>query len=374
MPSDGSPLRMLLPIHVDDGCGATNSKELYYYFLEFLNQHFTVKDLGPIRLFLGISVKYDQTTGILSLSQFPFIEELLASHNLLTARAQDVPLKSKSPQDVVAPPNALPGIMETNITKAYQSIVGSLLYLASWTRPDIAYAVVALAQWNSAPTRSTLLAAKGVLRYLLGTADWKLIYGMDVRTDSIAFCDADWATHQDDRRSISGYAFFMYSGLVSWSSSKQKSTALSSTEAEYMSITHVSKEALWIRMFCRVIGLPFPQPFPFLSDNNSAIDMTKLNVISNHAKHIDLRYHFIRDHITEGTLKVNWIPTEDMTADIFTKPLPCPLHMRHAVSLGLVLSNITQDIIPYLSCPIFILSLRECVDSGLIDMQGLLDT
>ena len=150
------------------------------------------------------------------------------------------------------------------------------------------------------------------------------------------YSDADWATNQSDRKSVSGYSIFTFSGLVSWSSSKQKATALSSTEAEYMAITHVSKEALWIRLFCHVIGLPFPHPLSLLSDNQSAIDMTKSNAVLSRAKHIDIRYHFIRDHVAQGTVTIKWVPTEDMTADIFTKPLPLPIHLRHSSSLGLL--------------------------------------
>ena len=111
--------------------------------------------------------------------------------------------------------------------------------------------------------------------------------------------------------------------------------ALSSTKVEYMSITHVSKEALWIRLFCHTIDLSFSQPFRFLSDNNSAISMTKANIISNCVKHINLRYHFIHEHISAGTFVINWILTTDMTADIFTKALSLPLHTHHAASLGL---------------------------------------
>ena len=157
-----------------------------------------------------------------------------------------------------------------------------------------------------------------------------------VQNDTVTFSDADWATNQSDRKSVSGYAFFMFSGLVSWSSSKQKETALSSAEAEYMAITHVSKEALWIKLFCRSIGLTFPRPLMLLSDNQSAIDMTKSKTVSSHVKHIDIRYHFICDHVAEGTISVKWIPTDDMTADIFTKPLPLPLHLCHSSSLGLL--------------------------------------
>ncbi len=178
------------------------------------------------------------------------------------------------------------------------------------------------------------MAAKGVLRYLLGTQHHRLGYGAGVQTDCVGYSDADWATHQDDRRSISGYAFFLHSSLISWSSSKQKATALSSTKVEYMAITHVAKELLWLRMFSSIVNIPFPHLFRLLSDNNSAIDMTKSNIISNRAKHIDLRYHFIRDHVAEGTLRLNWISTEDKTADILTKPLPYPLHSKHSSSLG----------------------------------------
>ena len=153
--------------------------------------------------------------------------------------------------------------------------------------------------------------------------------------DSVGYSDADWATDQTDCHSISGYTFFMFSGLVSWSSSKQKATALSSTEAEYMAITHAAKEALWIRLFCHSLQLPFPRLLNLLSDNESAISITKANAISSRAKHIDIRYHFIHDHVTQGVFHMHWVPTEDMTADIFTKPLPLPLHNRHSLSLGL---------------------------------------
>ena len=222
--------------------------------------------------------------------------------------------------------------------------ISTSLDLASWTCPDIAYSVVALIQWNASPTCATLLVAKGVLCYLSGTCDWWLEYGCAACNDPIAYSDVDWATNKQDRKSISGYAFFMFSGLVSWLSSKQKAIALSSTEAKYMAITHAWKEALWIKLFCQTIGLPFPHPFTFLSDSDSAISMTKSNVVLNCAKHINIRYHFIRDHITEGTIAIHWIPTEDMTADIFIKSLARPIHFWHSQALGLSVPTTTNQI------------------------------
>ena len=188
------------------------------------------------------------------------------------------------------------------------------------------------------------------MRYLLGTRNWRLEYGVNARNDPVAFSDADWATNEQDHKSISGYAFFLYSGLVSWSSSKQKAIALSSAKAEYMAITHAAKEALWLKLFCQTLELPFPRPFMFLSDSDSAISMTKSNVVSNRAKHIDLRYHSIRDHVAEGTIAIHWISTEDMTADVFTKALLHPIHIRHSRLLGLTVdpeissNQITQAI------------------------------
>ena len=165
----------------------------------------------------------------------------LRNFSLRMVYTQDVPLCTQQFQDQSMLNTALPGYSDPEmLTCTYQRIVESLLYLASWTHPDLVYTVVTLAQWNASPTHSMLLVAKGVLCYLLGTKHWEIVYSGSVHVDSIAFCDTDWATNKHDCRSISRYAFFMYSGLVLWSSSKQKAMALSSTQAEYMSITHVS--------------------------------------------------------------------------------------------------------------------------------------
>ena len=148
--------------------------------------------------------------------------------------------------------------------------------------------------------------------------------------------DADWATDEKDRRSISGYCFYFLNSLVSWSSSKQKTVSLSSTESEYYAMTHAMKEALWIRLFLTIHRLPLPHPFPLLCDNQSALALIESEAISSRSKHIDVRYHFIRDHISEGSFRANWIPTSDMTADILTKPLLPPLFLKHRNALGLV--------------------------------------
>ena len=137
-----------------------------------------MNDLGPIRLFLGVTVIYDRERGSLTLSQTPFIDELLDLHNLTNARSQDVPLKSRNFMDSDVPSTALPGYSDQQVlTCAFQCIIGLLLYLATWTRPDLSYTVVALAQCNASPMQAALLAAKGVLQYLKGMKQWGLTYG-----------------------------------------------------------------------------------------------------------------------------------------------------------------------------------------------------
>src|SRR5271163_5314223 len=205
---------------------------------------------------------------------------------------------------------------------------------------------MALGQFNANPTCAHLVAGKHVLRYIAGTLDLSLEFNFDggavpatvggfIRNCAVS--DADWASDESDWRSISGYCFYFFNSLVSWSAVKQKTVSLSSTEAEYYSMTHAIKEALWIRLFLSLLSFPVPCPFPLLSDNQSACALAITSAITSRSKHINVRHHFIRDHIADGTFCTNWIPTSDIPADIFTKPLPYPLFIRPRASLGLFL-------------------------------------
>src|SRR5271168_1829420 len=133
----------------------------------------------------------------------------------------------------------------------------------------------------------------------------------------------------------SGYSFYFQGALVSWSAVKQKSIALSSTEAEYYAMTHAFKEALWLHTFLGLMHFPVPHPFPILCDNQAACALSNFSSISARSKHIDIRHHFIRDHVQAGSFSTTWIPTEDMPANIFTKPLSLISFSRHRDVLGL---------------------------------------
>ena len=298
MPTSGEDLVIFMPVHVDDGLVATNSLPSYQWVLGEMNKVIEVNDLGATSLYLGIRIDRDRPTCKMWLSQKHVVTDLLSTYNLLNAHPSSVPLRHKLHALPEPPPNSLPDIPDSEIKVHYQRLVGSLLYLVLCTRPDIAYAAMALGQFNANPSRAHLLAAKGVLRYLLGTLDFALEYNFSQQPvgppasvllpSNCAFTDADWASDETDRQSISGYTFFMFSSLVAWSAIKQRTTALSSTEAEYMALSHALKEALWLRLLLLILKMPLPRPFPLLCDNQSTLNIANSLSITSHSKHIDV--------------------------------------------------------------------------------------
>jgi hypothetical protein len=263
---------------------------------------------------------------------------------LTTCKVANTPFPSTASTLPAASSNSLPDLSDADLVPRYQRLVGCLLYLAIATRPDISYYAMWLGQFNAVPTRAHFLAAKHVLRYLAGTKNLALCLGassprvpstLSGYLQNVGCSDADWASDAVDRKSISGYSFYFQGSLISWSAVKQKSIALSSTEAEYYAMTHAFKEALWLRTFLTVLKFPVPRPFPILSDNQAACSLSNSPAISARSKHIDIRHHFIRDHVHDGSFSTTWIPTADMPADIFTKVLPFPAFSRHRDVLGL---------------------------------------
>ncbi|KNZ75285.1 Copia protein [Termitomyces sp. J132] len=267
-------------------------------------------------------------------------------YKLLDASPLSLPLHGNIHDLPDPPPNSIPDVPDEEITVHYQRLVGSILYLSLCTRPDLAFTAMSLGQYNSNPTRAHLLVAKRVLRYISGTRDYALEYNFThpspdpptrlILPADFGVVDADWASDTDTRRSVSGYAFFLYSSLVSWSSTKQKTVALSSTEAEYMALSHAIREAISIRFLLTSLDLPVPRPLQIFCDNKSALDIANSDSTTSRSKHIDIRYHFIRDQLKTGSFSTSWISTSDMIADILTKALPKALHYKFVPALGLV--------------------------------------
>ena len=263
---------------------------------------------------------------------------------MLDCKTSPVPLSQNLHNLPPCSPNACPDIPDTDITLAYQRLVGSLTYLAICTRPDLAFTAMALGQYNASPTRAHLVVAKGVLRYLSGTIHLGLTFSLhnlhlpesvQLHASACGLSDADWASDERDRKSISGYCFYFCNSLVSWSARKQRTVSTSSTESEYYALANTVKEAIWLKLFLTLSHLSTSSPLPLLCDNQSARTIASTDSISSRTKHIDVRHHFIREHITNGSFPLHWVPTSDMVADIFTKSLSTTLFQRHRDNLGL---------------------------------------
>jgi hypothetical protein len=203
--------------------------------------------------------------------------------------------------------------------KAYRSMICSLLYLCA-SRPDIMLSVCMCARFQSDPRECHLVAVKRIIRYLVATPCFGIWYPKGSTFDLIGYSDSDYAGCKVDRKSTSGTCQFLGRSLVSWSSKKQTSVALSTTEAEYVAAGQCCAQLLWMRQTLRDFGYNLNK-VPLLCDNESAIRMADNPVEHSRTKHIDIRHHFLRDHQQKGDIEVFYVSTENQLADIFTKPL-----------------------------------------------------
>jgi hypothetical protein len=198
-------------------------------------------------------------------------------------------------------------------------MIGSLLYLSA-TRPDIQFSVCLCAHFQASPRTSHQQAVKRIFRYLCHTPDFSLWYSTASSLALHGFSDVDFAGCRLDRKSTSGTCQFLGSSLVSWSSRKQSSVAQSTTEAEYVAAASCCSQLLWISYTMSDFGEEYTH-VPLQCDSTSVISVAKNLVLHSKTKHIEVRYHFLRDNVEKGKIAFIHVPIHDQLADIFTKPL-----------------------------------------------------
>jgi hypothetical protein len=215
------------------------------------------------------------------------------------------------------------------LTTMYRQLIGSLLYVVH-TRPDICYAVNALSQFMAEPRQRHWVATKHVLRYLRGTITCGLRYTSSGGMFLHGYVDSDWVGSLVDKKSTFGYCFSLGSTMISWSSRKQGSIAQSTVEAEYIAASDANREAIWLRKL--ILGLFGDRLETTIihCDNQSCVKLTENLVFHDRSKHIDMRYHYIRDMVQRKIVKLQYIATDEQVADILTKPLPLKqfVHLR----------------------------------------------
>nr|GFA81041.1 retrovirus-related Pol polyprotein from transposon TNT 1-94 [Tanacetum cinerariifolium] len=266
--------------------------------------------MGKISFFLGLQIS--QNPRGIFINQSKYALESLNKYGFESCDPVDTPMVEKSKLDEDREGKAVD-------LSHYHGMIGTLLYLIA-SRPDLQFAICICARYQARPTEKQVHAVKRIFRYLRGTVNRGLWYPKDSSVALTAFADADHAGCQDTRRITSGSVQFLGERLISWSSKRQKSAAISSTEAKYIALSICCAQILWMRSQLSDYGLVFNK-IPMYCDNKSAIALCCNNVQHSRSKHIDIRYHFIKEQVEQGVIELYFVNTEYQLTDLFTKSL-----------------------------------------------------
>ncbi|KAG2960768.1 Retrovirus-related Pol polyprotein from transposon TNT 1-94 [Phytophthora cactorum] len=320
---------VLVLVYVDDVLITGSSPELISRTKNDLKTRFEMTDSGKCVFVLGIEL-VDGPDGSVTMCQRRYVD------NILKRFAMDECKAVVSPVDMST--RLVPSDAATKVNTPFREAVGTLMHLMTATRPDIAYAVGYVSRFMENPQEEHWVTVKRIFRYLQGTKTHGICFKPGNKIDFRGYSDADWAGDLADRKSTSGYTFMLMSAPVSWGSKKQSSVSLSTSEAEYIALSLAIQEGKWIhRLLCEILAAT-NETGPELmirEDNQSCIKMTKNPVNHGRAKHIDIKYHHIRDEVKRGEVKLEYCETSLMLADIMTKALPGPRHTDLTAALGI---------------------------------------
>ena len=313
---------MLIALYVDDLIPASNSKSMLHREKAALQQRFEMKDLGEVHYCLGIQVERDKDNKRMKLHQAQYLTNLLEKFGMQDSKPVATPVDQST--------KLLPNEGEPVNKEQYQSLIGGLTCAITATRPDLAHALGTVNQFCSNPGEEHWKAAKRILRYIKGTIDYGITFDGNKETDVKlkGYVDADWGSNPNGRKSQSGYLFTVCGGVISWASKKQSVVALSSTEAEYIAASLASQEAVWLRSLLGDISFVQKEPTVIKEDNQGTIALSRNPKYHPRTKNIDIKCHFIRDKVEKKELVLQYCPTEQMLADLITKPLGKTLFQR----------------------------------------------
>ncbi|KAL2224606.1 UNVERIFIED_CONTAM: Retrovirus-related Pol polyprotein from transposon TNT 1-94 [Sesamum indicum] len=308
---------IILLLYVDDMLIAGSNVKEINRLKDQLSRKFDMKDLGEARQIFGMKITRDKGIGKLWLSQSDYIEKVLCRFKMENAKPVGTPLGNQFKLSNSDSPQTDSERAKMRVTP-YASAIGSLMYAMICTRPDIAHAVGVVSRFMSNPGVMHWEAVKWILRYLRGTKDRALVFGKGKLT-LFGFVDADFAgSDYDKRRSTTGYVFTYGGTAVSWVSKLQKVVTLSTTEAEYVAVTEAAKELIWLQHLLGELGKPQADVI-LHSDSQSAIHLAKNPAFHSRTKHIEIKYHFIRQLLEKKALQLEKIQGEKNPADMLTK-------------------------------------------------------
>lgn len=327
MDIDGHYLYIL--VYVDDLVAAT-SQHMFSEFEQIVNSEVVMKDMGNLHYYLGLQFERN-SEGFYEVHQKKYIEQKLHEYRLEDSKGSNIPIDTGHLKRDTSD-------SATANKEVYRSAVGSLQYLATNTRPDICVAVSILARRVEKPSQADWTEVKRVFRYLKKTKDRKLVLGQHqgiTDTGLTCYADADWGNDPADRKSNTGYCFMFMGATVSWKCHKQTMVTLSSTEAEFIALAEAAQETIWMARVINDLNHAV-STITMYEDNQSCIHLLQNGNNSLRTKHIDTKYHFVRDMVNNKVIRVEYCPTEDMIADLLTKPLEAVRLNRLTIAIGLM--------------------------------------
>ncbi|XP_022887164.1 uncharacterized protein LOC111403045 [Olea europaea var. sylvestris] len=317
---------VVLLVYVDDIIITGPNINIIDSLKGFLHSQFKLKDLGVLKYFLGLEIARSHN-GIF-LSQRNYTLQLLEDAGFLGCKPANLPMNPK------ARLNSFEGKLIDDSSQ-YRRLVGRLLYLTI-SRPDITFVVHKLSQFVSQPRQLHLDVVYHLLRYLKAAPGQGLLFSASSSLQLRAFADADWGACLDSRKSVTGFCVFLGDSLISWKAKKQQTLSRSSAEAEYRALASTASEIAWIHQLLRDFQISSPTSALIFCDNQAAIHIANNPIFHERTKHIEIDCHYIRDKVTEGSIKLLPVRTQNQLADVFTKALPSnslfPLLSKMAVT------------------------------------------
>ena len=313
-------------VYVDDALFIGDDRALVNKLKNDFMRKWECRDLGDVKEFLRMRIT--RKSGNIYLDQTDYLDKVLRRFGLINAKFASTPL----PEGYHPSPNE--GTVDPKMRTQYQQIIGSLMYIMLGTRPDVAYAVTKMAQHAANPSQDHLNRALHICRYLAGTSKYALVYNGNTNKGLVACADSDWASNPVDRRSTTGYMVKLADAIFSWNLRAQRTVALSSTEAEYMSLSDTSRQLVWIKALLSELGVNMG-PIPLCGDNQGSIFMASNPVQERRIKHIDIRFHYVREVVQQRKVELFFINGSDNPADMFTKNLGRIKFTQFRATLGL---------------------------------------
>jgi hypothetical protein len=316
---------IIIALYVDDLLLIGSSVDSILSVKQKLETTFEMSDIGDGTMALYLKAEIIEVPKGIFMTQWGYCKQILETFGMTQTTPVTTPMLAK--------PKLFTNMEEDTVDPTlYRSMVGKLLYLTH-TQPDITHAVSVVSRFMPRPQLSHLQAVKRIFRYLSGTCEYGILFARGGHLELTGFSDSDYAGDPESGRSTTGFVFFLGGSPITWFSKKQPTVAISSCKAEYRSMSEATRETVWLNTLLDDFGVKSPEPALLHCDNESSIKIARNPVFHSKTKHITVHYHFTREKLESGEIRLTYIPTGEQVADLFTKPLGRPLFEKFRTNL-----------------------------------------